>query len=84
MKKLLKESSLSLKEITYQAGYTDPNYVSRVFKMVGCSPKEYRKQVVKMKNFIKSEEVCLKKARICQYTYFDNAYKIGMGIHDEV
>lgn len=48
MKKLLKESSLSLKEITYQAGYTDPNYVSRVFKkMVGCSPKEYRKQVVK-------------------------------------
>lgn len=48
MKKLLKESSLSLKEITYQAGYTDPNYVSRVFKkMIGCSPKEYRKQVVK-------------------------------------
>ncbi|PCK19623.1 DNA-binding response regulator [Bacillus pumilus] len=48
IKKLLKDSSLSLKEITYQAGYTDPNYVSRVFKkMVGCSPKEYRKQVVK-------------------------------------
>lgn len=48
IKKLLKDSSLSLKEITYQAGYTDPNYVSRVFKKtVGCSPKEYRKQVVK-------------------------------------
>jgi len=48
IKKLLKDSTLSLKEITYQAGYTDPNYVSRVFKKtVGCSPKEYRKQVVK-------------------------------------
>ncbi|CAL8900966.1 response regulator [Bacillus sp. FSL M8-0266] len=48
IKQLLKDSSLSLKEITYQAGYTDPNYVSRVFKkMVGCSPKEYRKQTVK-------------------------------------
>ncbi|MBD3859217.1 response regulator [Bacillus sp. 28A-2] len=48
IKMLLKDSSLSLKEITYQAGYTDPNYVSRVFKkMVGCSPKEYRKLSVK-------------------------------------
>ena len=48
IKKLLKDSSLSLKEITYQAGYTDPNYVSRVFKkMVGCSPKEYRKLAIK-------------------------------------
>ncbi|MBZ9521073.1 response regulator [Bacillus safensis] len=48
IKKLLKDSTLSLKEITFQAGYTDPNYVSRVFKkMVGCSPKEYRKQAVK-------------------------------------
>ncbi|TYS33181.1 response regulator [Bacillus pumilus] len=50
IKKLLKASSLSLKEITYQAGYTDPNYVSRVFKkMVGCSPKEYRKQTQTVK-----------------------------------
>ncbi|MDM5299648.1 response regulator [Bacillus pumilus] len=48
MKKLLKDTSLSLKEITYQTGYTDPNYVSRVFKkMVGCTPKEYRKLTVK-------------------------------------
>ncbi|MGE6630268.1 response regulator transcription factor [Bacillus sp. NPDC077027] len=48
MKKLLKETSLSLKEITYQTGYTDPNYVSRVFKKtVGLSPKEYRKQVIR-------------------------------------
>nr|WGD99094.1 helix-turn-helix transcriptional regulator [Bacillus safensis] len=47
IKRLLIDSSLSLKEITYQAGYTDPNYVSRVFKkMVGCSPKEYRNQVL--------------------------------------
>lgn len=84
MKKLLKESSFSLKEITYQADILIQITSVVCLKMIGCSPKEYRKQVVKMKNFIKSEEVCLKKERICQYTYFDNAYKIEMGIHDEV
>ncbi|HEX7057984.1 MAG TPA: response regulator [Bacilli bacterium] len=43
-KNLLANSELSLKEITYQIGYNDPNYFSRVFKKVcGVSPTEYRK-----------------------------------------
>ncbi|MFC7394498.1 response regulator [Scopulibacillus cellulosilyticus] len=44
-KELLLYSKLSLKEITYQVGYKDPNYFSRVFKKAEkLSPKSYRIQ----------------------------------------
>lgn len=43
-KKLLNDSEKSLKEITFEIGYHEPNYFSKVFKkMCGVSPKEYRK-----------------------------------------
>ena len=40
---LLKETNLSIKEITAEIGYNDQNYLSRLFKnKFGLSPKEYR------------------------------------------
>jgi len=43
-KKLLNDPEKSLKEITFEVGYHEPNYFSKVFKkMCGVSPKEYRK-----------------------------------------
>ncbi|QBP40186.1 response regulator [Paenisporosarcina antarctica] len=42
-KKLLRDPEKSLKEITYEIGYHEPNYFSKVFKKVcSVSPKEYR------------------------------------------
>ncbi|MCQ2576506.1 MAG: response regulator [Treponema sp.] len=42
-KKLLKETNLSIKEITSEIGYNDQNYLSRLFKnKFGLSPKEFR------------------------------------------
>lgn len=42
-KKLLRDPEKSLKEITYEIGYHEPNYFSKVFKkMCSVSPKEYR------------------------------------------
>jgi len=42
-KKLLKDNSLSVKEICYLVGYSDPNYFSKVFKKYeGVTPTEYR------------------------------------------
>ena len=41
-KLMLKEASMSIKEICYQIGYNDPNYFSRLFKKVeGISPTEF-------------------------------------------
>jgi len=41
-KRLLKEHSHSIKEISSLVGYQDPNYFSRLFKrLVGCSPTEF-------------------------------------------
>ncbi|MDZ7794398.1 MAG: response regulator [Spirochaetia bacterium] len=41
-KRLLKEHSHSIKEISSMVGYQDPNYFSRLFKrLVGCSPTEF-------------------------------------------
>jgi two-component system response regulator YesN len=49
-KSLMCDSELSLKEITYEVGYNDPNYFSRVFRRVyGISPTEYRKMIVNNK-----------------------------------
>ena len=46
-KTLLSDRELSLKEITFEVGYNDPNYFSKVFKkMCGLSPSEYRKALL--------------------------------------
>lgn len=43
-KKLMADSEKSIKEITYEVGYHDPNYFSKVFKKLCLvSPKEYRR-----------------------------------------
>ncbi len=43
-KSLLTDQELSLKAITFEVGYNDPNYFSKVFKkLCGVSPSEYRK-----------------------------------------
>jgi len=42
--KLLKESNLSIKEITSEIGYNDQNYFSRLFKnKFGLSPSDFRR-----------------------------------------
>ena len=46
-KKLMRDPSKSLKEITFEVGYHDPNYFSKVFKKIcHTSPKEYRKKLL--------------------------------------
>lgn len=43
---MLKDTDLSIKEITAQTGYNDQNYFSRLFKnKFGVSPSEYRNQL---------------------------------------
>lgn len=47
-KQLMQETDKSLKEITFEVGYNDPNYFSRVFKkLVGHSPTDYRKLLIR-------------------------------------
>jgi len=42
-KRLLESSNLSMKEISYEIGYSDPNYFTRVFKRIeSISPTTYR------------------------------------------
>ncbi|MBR0598215.1 response regulator [Sinanaerobacter chloroacetimidivorans] len=42
-KNLLESDELSVKEICYSVGYSDPNYFSRIFKrIVGATPTEYK------------------------------------------
>ena len=42
-KSLLEGEELSIKEICYSIGYSDPNYFSRIFKkIVGSTPTEYK------------------------------------------
>lgn len=44
---LLKNSDLSIKEITAQTGYNDQNYFSRIFRAkYGETPTEYRKNII--------------------------------------
>ena len=46
-KKLMGDPEKSLKEITFEVGYHDPNYFSKVFKkMSDLSPTEYRKTLL--------------------------------------
>jgi transcriptional regulator GlxA family with amidase domain len=50
-KDLLKESNLSVSDISYKVGFLDPNYFSKQFKKrVSLSPKSYR-QLVRSKLF---------------------------------
>jgi|GEM_PF-857973 len=45
-KELLRDDSLSVKEIGYLVGYNDPNYFSKVFKKYeGVTPTEYREKL---------------------------------------
>lgn len=45
-KELLESSLLSVKEIAWACGYTDPGYLARVFrKRIGVSPRAYRRKV---------------------------------------
>jgi AraC-like DNA-binding protein len=42
---LLEETHLSIKEITFACGYSDPLYFSSQFrKRIGCSPRAFRKR----------------------------------------
>lgn len=46
-KKLMSVTEKSIKEITFEIGYHEPNYFSRVFKkIVGASPMEYKKSLL--------------------------------------
>ena len=46
-KKMMLNPEKSLKEITFEVGYQDPNYFSKVFKrIIGVSPTEYRKSLL--------------------------------------
>ena len=45
-KQMLMQGNVSIKEVCIEAGYTDPNYFSRIFKkVVGCTPTEYREGI---------------------------------------
>jgi two-component system response regulator YesN len=49
-KSLMSNPELSLKEITFDVGYNDPNYFSKVFKKsCGISPTDYRKTMLSKK-----------------------------------
>ncbi|SDX95860.1 two-component system, response regulator YesN [Evansella caseinilytica] len=46
-KALLADPEKSIKEITFDSGYHDPNYFSKVFKrLTGVSPKAYREKIL--------------------------------------
>ena len=45
-KELMKDPSRSIKEISSECGYSDPNYFSRIFKKnTGMTPTEYKDKV---------------------------------------
>ncbi len=48
-KRMLKNPSKSVKEISYEVGYVDPNYFARVFKKYEhMTPTEYRNKNMKL------------------------------------
>jgi two-component system response regulator YesN len=48
-KRLLLDHQLTVKDITYQVGYMDPNYFTRVFKKSeGMSPTDYRNKWIQV------------------------------------
>lgn len=49
-KELLKSGNRNIKEISFKAGYVDPNYFCRIFKKVtGVTPKEFRVSNLRVK-----------------------------------
>jgi AraC-like DNA-binding protein len=47
-KRIIKHSSKSIKEISFELGFEDPSYFSRFFKKnIGMTPVQYRKQIQK-------------------------------------
>ncbi len=45
-KELLRDETLSIKEIGFRVGYTDPNYFSRIFKkQTNMTPREWRERL---------------------------------------
>ena len=45
-KDLLRDHSRSIKEISAESGYSDPNYFSKLFKkIVGLTPTEFRESI---------------------------------------
>jgi len=50
-KKMLADKEKSIKEITIEVGYHEPNYFSKVFKkMCNVTPREYRKKLLGLKD----------------------------------
>ena len=50
-KQLMSSSNKSIKEISYEVGYHDPNYFSKVFKkLTNVSPKEFQKTMLGKKD----------------------------------
>lgn len=49
--KLMKKREKTLLEISYEAGFSDPKYMNKMInKLYGCSPKEYRKSLLEVKD----------------------------------
>ena len=47
-KELLEDETVSIKEVCYKVGYSDPNYFSKIFKKAtGMTPTEYRLAIYK-------------------------------------
>ncbi|RIW38344.1 response regulator [Bacillus salacetis] len=52
-KRLMRDPEKSLKQITFEVGYHDPNYFSKVFKkMCHISPTEYRKSLLESNKLV--------------------------------
>ncbi|MET3699811.1 two-component system response regulator YesN [Bacillus oleivorans] len=57
-KKLLADPEKSIKEITFEVGYHEPNYFSKVFKKVcNLTPKEYRNTLFRKKSKVMETEL---------------------------
>lgn len=53
-KSLLESDEMSIKEICFSIGYSDPNYFSRTFKkIVGSTPTEYKDEFLKRKSQVR-------------------------------
>ena len=45
-KQILKDTDLSIKDVSFMVGYVDPNYFTKLFKKyTGITSREYRKKL---------------------------------------